>query len=689
MLYGDLAGAHKKGYRDRLLWLGRGKAIFGIRAKRAIAQMMPSCLGKKSTKSTRSMGTFCGLFDMDQAGDYSEEPENLIYGTPMLVTTYKMEDPSGSLGFILPEFQAWSVQRARETSPQDHFLQSIMGNSDHLYDPTNSSQTPSEFHNGLSYTLSSSHCHLEPCKCSALALLKWHTHWVQNVGVRSMLAELQNCMRHINKGTLPNIVAIQSWVTGQLQFNRISSEMYNHMKVLNIAEATPLILQWFVKIQAECAGAPLRNFVYYLERSVALDTPSYRYTETSLEEIIRDRMDKFDSLEDSHHWRDKIMCKLFKSQNIWEEYSNTFTQNCWARFFLILMPAVAICGNLYVGKISISLKRLATCPGTLQGHMVLSGLQQIGGVIRTVKAPQAPLLADIATLLVLDITHIGHTQKNHKNNIFIDYYNIPELVVSKELKYKFPTLEVRHTWPVMTYTKRMKLADAIGMVVVREQESSNDDIISKFQLVYAKLASTHAAWCHFKYLGERHGVLLRVACRPLKGILWRSKINWTSWVAKAWNSLGRKGFVCGTTYHATAWDALRQSAYLGTACDYLEGVAVRVPSALKPSQGTKRTQAIAMGLCCNDTAQWPVMNTPFLCSPKDPDHTQTLKVFWNILHAGHILIEHEDEPIFPSLRVATNLLDILLTMPSSPEAMSVIALNFGMGQIVVKMLTFG
>ncbi|KAJ6480992.1 hypothetical protein C8R45DRAFT_932892 [Mycena sanguinolenta] len=154
-----------------------------------------------------------------------------------------------------------------------------------------------------------------------------------------------------------------------------------------------------------------------------------------------------------------------------------------------------------VGKISISLERLATCPGPLQGHMVLSGLQQIGDVARTVKAPQAPLLADITPLLVVDIAPIRHSQKNHKNNIFIDYYNIPELMVSKELKYKFTSqlprceqegkrrtkrrpmrnqtksnqyftvaLEVRRTWPVMTYTKRMELADAIGMVVVQEQE---------------------------------------------------------------------------------------------------------------------------------------------------------------------------------------------------------------------------
>ncbi|KAJ6476809.1 hypothetical protein C8R45DRAFT_934467 [Mycena sanguinolenta] len=62
------------------------------------------------------------------------------------------------------------------------------------------------------------------------------------------------------------------------------------------------------------------------------------------------------------------------------------------------------------------------------------------------------------------------------------------------------------------------------------------------------------------------------------------------------------------------------------------------------------------------------------CFSKDPDRTQTLKALWNILRAGHILIEHEDEPIIPSLRVATNLLDVLFTMPSSPEAMSVITL---------------
>ncbi|KAJ6491122.1 hypothetical protein C8R45DRAFT_928945 [Mycena sanguinolenta] len=52
----------------------------------------------------------------------------------------------------------------------------------------------------------------------------------------------------------------------------------------------------------------------------------------------------------------------------------------------------------------------------------------------------------------------------------------------------------------------------------------------------------------------------------------------------------------GTTYHATAWDVLRQSTYLGTACDYLEGMAARVPSTLKPSQGAKQTQAVASHL---------------------------------------------------------------------------------------------
>jgi hypothetical protein len=60
--------------------------------------------------------------------------------------------------------------------------------------------------------------------------------------------------------------------------------------------------------------------------------------------------------------------------------------------------------------------------------------------------------------------------------------------------------------------------------------------------------------------------------------------------------------------------------------------------------------------------------------PKDPDRTQTLKALWNILHAGTYLIESEDEPIIPSLQVVTNTLHVLLAMPTSPEAMSTIAL---------------
>jgi hypothetical protein len=59
---------------------------------------------------------------------------------------------------------------------------------------------------------------------------------------------------------------------------------------------------------------------------------------------------------------------------------------------------------------------------------------------------------------------------------------------------------------------------------------------------------------------------------------------------------------------------------------------------------------------------------------KDPDRTQTLKALWNILHAGRCRGEFEDEPIIPSLQVVTNILNVLLAMPISPEAMSTITL---------------
>ncbi|KAJ7325414.1 hypothetical protein DFH08DRAFT_343528 [Mycena albidolilacea] len=45
-----------------------------------------------------------------------------------------------------------------------------------IYDHTDSSKTPPRFHNEWTYSMSSNHRHLEPYKCSTLALLGWHTH---------------------------------------------------------------------------------------------------------------------------------------------------------------------------------------------------------------------------------------------------------------------------------------------------------------------------------------------------------------------------------------------------------------------------------------------------------------------------------------------------------------------------------
>lgn len=326
-----------------------------------------------------------------------------------------------------------------------------------IYDPTDSSKTPPRFHDSLTYSMSSNHRHLEPYKCSTLALLGLHTHWEQNGSMMSMLAELQKCIRHISEGILPNLVAIQSLMAGQLQFNKIRNEMYNYRKAPNIAEAARLIPQWFVEIQAGHTGAPLQNFIHYLETSASLDALPYRYTETcefieprtiplsfaarrsvelALEDIIHDRMDKFNSPEDGSHWRDEIVRKLF---TFWYPEDD----------------------------------------------------------------PEEPICLPTSV---------------------IHYLN-------------FRT-------------------------------------------------STDALW---QFVG---------------------------------------------TFSQRCWACIAMTLLNG-------------PSRLHPSSSR---------------------------FPKDPDRTQTLKALWNILHAGRYSFEHDDEPIIPSLQVATNLLNVLLTMPSSPEAMSAIVL---------------
>ncbi|KAJ7469339.1 hypothetical protein B0H11DRAFT_1868620 [Mycena galericulata] len=328
-----------------------------------------------------------------------------------------------------------------------------------VYDATGSSKQPPRFHDSLSYSMASTHPHIKPYKCSALALLRWHTNWEGNVGTMGMLEDLQQCQRDVGMGKMPNISAVWTALSKERGFNHhdIANEMYKYMQAPNISEAARLIPQWFVKIQARHAGAPLDTLIHYLENSASLDSPPYRYEETveyirprtilrssatrrslesALEGIIHGLMDRFNSAEHGDHWRDEIVRKLFL---------------CW--------------------------------------------------------------------------------------------------------------------WP----------------------DAGTDEPIA-----------LPASVIH--YLNFRNSV----------DALWRFS------------------------------ETLNQHRWACIARTLLDGPSVTHPSSSR--------------------------------FPKDPDRIQTLKALWNLLHAGQYLMEHEDEPIIPSLQVVTNTLDVLLAMPISPEAMSATAL---------------
>ncbi|KAJ7116863.1 hypothetical protein C8R44DRAFT_791558 [Mycena epipterygia] len=200
-----------------------------------------------------------------------------------------------------------------------------------VYDATDSSKPSPPFHDGLTYSMASTHPQVKPYRCSALALLEWHTYWKGNEGTMSMLEELRKCQRDISEGRIPQLNAIRPFFH-RLQFNQIVNEMNRYMRAPNILEAARLIPQWFVTIQAQHAGAPLQNLIHYLGFSASLDSPPYRYQETvdsieprtilrssetrkfvesALDDIIYDHMDRFNSPQDRAHWRDEIVQKLF------------------------------------------------------------------------------------------------------------------------------------------------------------------------------------------------------------------------------------------------------------------------------------------------------------------------------------------------------------------------------------------
>ncbi|KAJ7262393.1 hypothetical protein C8J57DRAFT_1632074 [Mycena rebaudengoi] len=94
-----------------------------------------------------------------------------------------------------------------------------------VYDATDSSKPPPRFYGEATYSLASADPTVEPYRCSALALLRWHNHWETNTQILEVIEELERCERDIHMGKVPDVHSISTSLLGDLKFNEIANEM--------------------------------------------------------------------------------------------------------------------------------------------------------------------------------------------------------------------------------------------------------------------------------------------------------------------------------------------------------------------------------------------------------------------------------------------------------------------------------